>query len=901
MTSPVMSNDEIWSGENRIYDYLSIPGINTKFGLNGKDYDIFIIQQLLDNALDFIEQHAKKFVEEPNPYVSVIITEEEEGKVTKIKVRNSNAGINNLFSEEHINKIFKLDRYQSSKRYRHKINRGELGDAFKAILCIPYAIVINKNGENWDYPLEITISNDNRSIKIRINNIDKIRRRENIEVIPEYGKITDLKKQEEVEVEQIIGNFSEIVVYLPKYSVDYTEISDLLKKYIVNNTHINFNIQLPGQIEPHFYNATQELYKDWKNKQSIYSYAVPEAKDLFRTIDKSSDHLNVFDKFIRTDFREGTTLIKDEDFKTLTFGEVKIDDKKIENVIQKLKNNQKPIKYQSTSLQQLEVPFDWKLREEALKERLEQVYEIEEDSFIYKRFNKYYENPNGNGVQFPYKLEVVIAKSPILEENVLTLIESLNFSPSLNPDLFTANDSIFFWKNYKTDSILDILSDCGYSIYNNGQHKKPNNLMLVNLITPRVDYNSFSKSNINLLPFAEGFCNEFYRTCKRAITRRNKTDSEEETNIGQLRILLKERLDAATTNPELTNYDRWTQSTIYYTLRKRLLDKKIDVKRREYITGIIKDECHKLGIKFRGKGFKRHELGIIAAERAQLYFNYQVLGIGFDQLQDLMKKGTDLLVIEKEGIADILAPFADEVGIAILNSRGFLTEYASELSKLAEENGCNIAILTDLDSSGLLISSKLPNAHRIGIDFETLDHFGLSEEDVQEVVERKGNGDDNHLPTLKKLPKSNIPLPYRDNLDDWNRLLNFLDTGMRIEIDSIRAEVNNNEEFWDYIIAQLTSVFPTRDYNRAINIPDFVLPKLIDKMIKEIENIVSDSQKQLREEIKNDLMKVEGFYAVKEKTRGIRERLMSPVSKLDSESKNKISNTIMKFLGSYQL
>ena len=80
------------------------------------------------------------------------------------------------------------------------------------------------------------------------------------------------------------------------------------------------------------------------------------------------------------------------------------------------------------------------------------------------------------------------------------------------------------------------------------------------------------------------------------------------------------------------------------------------------------------------------------------------LVLGLIRLKDLMEKGTDLLVIEKEGIADVLMEFANNRGIAILNSRGFLTEYASELSELAEQEGCNIAILTDLDSSGLLIS-----------------------------------------------------------------------------------------------------------------------------------------------------------------------------------------------------
>ena len=91
-----------------------------------------------------------------------------------------------------------------------------------------------------------------------------------------------------------------------------------------------------------------------------------------------------------------------------------------------------------------------------------------------------------------------------------------------------------------------------------------------------------------------------------------------------------------------------------------------------------------------------------------------------------------------------------ERGIAILNSRGFLTEYATELSELAEQKGCNIAILTDLDSSGLLISSNLPNAHRIGIDFKTLERIGLNQE-MFKKRQKKGKGNDNHLPRIKKI------------------------------------------------------------------------------------------------------------------------------------------------------
>ena len=69
-----LTEEAIFSSEDQIYDYLSIQGINTKFGLNSTDFDIFIIKELMDNALDFIEQNAKEFVNGKYPFVDVNIT-----------------------------------------------------------------------------------------------------------------------------------------------------------------------------------------------------------------------------------------------------------------------------------------------------------------------------------------------------------------------------------------------------------------------------------------------------------------------------------------------------------------------------------------------------------------------------------------------------------------------------------------------------------------------------------------------------------------------------------------------------------------------------------------------------------------------------------------------------------
>ena len=91
----------------------------------------------------------------------------------------------------------------------------------------------------------------------------------------------------------------------------------------------------------------------------------------------------------------------------------------------------------------------------------------------------------------------------------------------------------------------------------------------------------------------------------------------------------------------------------------------IEAINRDYITSQIKSECEQLGV-------KREELGIIAADRAQLYFKGRWHDVGLNDVAKLAKFGTDMLITEKEGVVEQLAPYADENGIALLNTRGFL-------------------------------------------------------------------------------------------------------------------------------------------------------------------------------------------------------------------------------------
>ena len=84
-------------------------------------------------------------------------------------------------------------------------------------------------------------------------------------------------------------------------------------------------------------------------------------------------------------------------------------------------------------------------------------------------------------------------------------------------------------------------------------------------------------------------------------------------------------------------------------------------------------------------------------------------------------KGTDLVIFEKEGMAETLTALSDKLGFAILFTRGFATKYVRDLAELTEKAG-NVLVLSDYDASGILLASKV-NAPRIGIDPETLDLF----------------------------------------------------------------------------------------------------------------------------------------------------------------------------------
>ena len=329
--------------------------------------------------------------------------------------------------------------------------------------------------------------------------------------------------------------------------------------------------------------------------------------------------------------------------------------------------------------------------------------------------------------------------------------------------------------------------------------------------------------------------------------------------------LLLERQRRVRADPSVKVSDRWTLSTVFYLVRKELLTRgvfsgedRIPKSTRKTIQqDYIKEICEKR------LGVKRAELGIYAAVRAQLYWNGEPHNLTLETIHALAKHGTDVIIIEKEGVADILAPFAAKVGVAILNPRGFFTENADDYSQIVldELDGNHVAILHDFDASGVVIGKKAKGVVSIGVDLDFVKSLKLK---VSRVEESYNGRSSDHYKWLK------LNYPEYEHLD-------YL-ASKRIEIDSVNAEVGA-EKLWGAVLKRLEKEFPSRNYTRVIdtdsifippdpvelNLDDYhntegdTLDKLNKYILKKTEEIADDKRSEFTQQLED----YEGIHEVK--------------------------------------
>jgi hypothetical protein len=225
--------------------------------------------------------------------------------------------------------------------------------------------------------------------------------------------------------------------------------------------------------------------------------------------------------------------------------------------------------------------------------------------------------------------------------------------------------------------------------------------------------------------------------------------------------------------------------------------------------------------------------------------------VSVDNAKSLAENGVIVIVIEKQGIADVLNTFADKYGVALVHTGGHFVEYCKDLIDAVDDSGGKIATLTDFDAAGIIIAEgariEIP---RIGIDRNTVVYFqqhgfpNLTEVDVEET--------------------------YRPNVSTD---IEYLQT-KRIELDSILAKVRA-KALWEYIEHQLLEAFPEGiDYNRVISsTPELSDPDPISEITDYFKHIQNKATTDKSEEIEQELSNVKGLLEVDQKQDEINEEL----------------------------
>lgn len=828
----------------RALDFFSLQGLSTQTSCAHQDLDIFMLKELIDNSLDACKG--------TNPTVEASF---KINKCTTLTVKDDGKGL----TEADVKRITDFGRSYSSKFHYKYPTRGALGNALKCVFGIPYALASELQQELPVVPIRIRSKGKEYSVCF---DVQELKEQVDCQISP---KDIELKKGTEISI-----------AFFPLGDSWGKECLGLMRGYAIFNpdANIKFEIKSPKH-KKHVtvvYQTTARKTKKFTGGSSIHWYSPSQFKQLVeafvRSIRKGESDLT-----LREFIRQFRGLSSDEKVaKIITEIQEGGDIRHLSDLADKVKLIFGLYESMKRNCNEPSPSILGKIGKKQMRDRLEQIYgTIPDANFKYKRVEGVHREKS---FSVPYVLETAIA---ILdkEDLSLTIHAGMNHSPCLyNP--FEGYSS--GWEdekgNKKEASIMTGLLE-RYKI----DSKQPV-VMVVHLICPNIEYQSYGKGEININPFFKAIAQALTKVCRfYPRHKRRKFSVSGKTSLA--RIYLVEELERRKSLVEqygvVPQEERTTQQGVYYKVRSQM-GGEIDMKRGSFASA-LREECIRMG----GDLSFREKLGITAAERAQFFFRGNTYPVKWESLEELATIGCDVILIEKEGVCQVLEPYAGKRGIALLNSRGFATHYAQQLLKLSKTLKGNLFILTDFDASGLLIGEKTLKGviPRLGVDLEMVSKLNLSRGDLEEIYDTKdGKAPKNHL---KDLPPQ-IQKEVRDK---------------RIEIDAVLVAVGP-EKLWNYLEEGMLNIAPQRDLTRSaqLTIPlPLEISRSMIKIREFIQTVVGPTQKDIKARMANwrqgfaDIEKIEKSF----QTRMLRvmrsderiQELAQQIKKLaDSISKN---------------
>ena len=353
-------------------------------------------------------------------------------------------------------------------------------------------------------------------------------------------------------------------------------------------------LEKEGGRERYYLPQTQKFDTDWHNRPSIHYYSPSEFQQFIYGIDDK----NKIAYDVLKLFREASNISRNDT--KMTIGELKRDTEKIAELYSKLR-------HVLGTTTKLEVQFSTnkKLRQEAIKNRVQQLgYKV---SNVKYRLVYAFADDDNSGIKFPFIYEIAILGTPNLSHSYV--VNGINSSARYDDPFDGEYTDTYVWftsagKPQEAGRVKEILEKYGYSD-NKEKSKKPSSIIIVNLISPRFNYEGYNK-RIDLTPFADTIADTTYKICSESAPSIGYKDPET-TGKQILQDILRDRWTKVKKDPDLKRSDRWTQSTVFYRLRKRIMDIGARYVTRKYITSEIKEVC------LQEFGKTREELGIFGS------------------------------------------------------------------------------------------------------------------------------------------------------------------------------------------------------------------------------------------------------------------------------------------------
>jgi hypothetical protein len=495
-----------------------------------------------------------------------------------------------------------------------------------------------------------------------------------------------------------------------------------------------------------------------------------------------------------------------------------------------------------------------------------------------------------NERSFHYWIEAAIAPLSDLtskgDAGKLEFLGYINGTPSLDGGISYFEDGMYSWTNKAGDCVdaigmRELLAKCGFATNLYYSQSRMASILLLNLQTPCAEWQgSAGKTSINLGPYQNLIAETVSKLAYKIPSLHGKgIRTIWDTGLGGfyrpfLKEFLKNRYEQIKRDPSVAVKDRLTQSGVWYRIKPILLVAGFRPRNNDWaavrkgLTNSIRDVIREL---WPDGSVTRESLGIVAKARAMLYISGNVYPVTFDSIEELVRlKITDMIIVEKEGITDVLLYAAQKYRIALVATAGHFVDYVTDLMGLAYRLGrINVCVLTDYDIDGINMWRRANEKMNIQIK-----RIGITK-DVVEWLQENGYGDI-HLEDVEEEYNPNLKL-FRD--EDVPYLQK-----KRIELDSIIQKVGA-EAFSKYIVYQLETEFPAaRDYREIVPepAPEDYYPDEINDFLEYIAKYTKQAYTPKWEEIKESQLKeVKGLLQVDDKKDEIDQTLRPIVQEED--------------------